>query len=69
MAVADNSSAHLARIDRRVVDCAGLLHLVRDQLVALVEKQQAELFLVGERHAGAAIIDHVIPRRQRRALL
>ena len=29
---------HLARIDRRVVDRAGLLHLVGDHLVALVEE-------------------------------
>ena len=45
-AVAESSSArlhHLARIDRRVVDGAGLLHLVGDQRVALVEEQQAEL--------------------------
>ena len=55
---------HLARVDRGVVDGAGLLHLVRDQLVALVEEQDAELLLVGERHRGAAIVDHVVPRRQ-----
>ena len=32
---------HLARIDRRVVHRAGLLHFVGDQLVALVEEQHA----------------------------
>src|SRR6059058_6078701 len=54
----------LARIDRGVVDGAGLLHFVRDQLVALVEEQQAKLLLVGERHAGPDIVDHVVPGRQ-----
>ena len=34
---------HLARIDRRVVDRALLQHLVGDQLVLLVEEQDAEL--------------------------
>ncbi len=29
--------------------------------VALVEKQQTKLLLVGERHAGAALADHVLP--------
>jgi hypothetical protein len=52
---------HLARIDRRMIDGADLLHLIGDQLVALVEKQLAKLLLVGKRHAGAAIADHVIP--------
>ena len=52
---------HLARIDRRVVDGAGLLHLVGDQPVALVEEQDAELLLVVERHAAAAIVEHARP--------
>src|SRR3954453_7136774 len=56
---------HLARIDRGVIDGAGLLHLVGDELVALVEEQQAKLLLLGERHAGAAIVDHLVPGRQR----
>ena len=34
---------HLARIDRRVVDGAGLLDLVGDEGVALVEEQEPEL--------------------------
>ena len=38
-----------SRINRCVVDGADLLHLVRGQLIALVEKQDAKLFLVGER--------------------
>jgi hypothetical protein len=34
---------HFARIDRRVIDRANLLHLVGYQLIALVEKQDAKL--------------------------
>ncbi len=60
---------HFARIDRGVVERAGLLYFVSDQLVALVEEQDAKLLLVGERHAGAAIADHVVPGRQRDAAL
>ena len=41
---------HFAHIDRRVVDRAGLLHLVGDDLVALVEEQDAELLLAGKPH-------------------
>ena len=33
----------LARVDRRMVDGAGLLHLVGDEGVALVEEQEPEL--------------------------
>jgi hypothetical protein len=55
---------HLARIDRRVVHGAGLLHLIGDQLVALVEKEDAKLLLVGKRHATAATGNDVVPRRQ-----
>ena len=43
---------HLARIDRRVVDRAGLLHLVGDQRVARVEEQEAELLDLLARHAA-----------------
>ena len=52
---------HLARIDRGMVDCAGLLNLVGDELIALVEEEEAKLLLVGKRHAGPAIVDHVVP--------
>ena len=38
-----------ARIDRRMVDRADLLALVGNQAVALVEKQDAKLLLVGEK--------------------
>ena len=34
---------HLARIDRGVIDGAGLVLLVGDQVVALVEEQNAEM--------------------------
>jgi hypothetical protein len=40
---------------------AGLLHFVGDELIALVEEQQAKLLLVGEGHGGPAIIDHARP--------
>jgi hypothetical protein len=68
-AVADSSRARfttLARIDRRVVYGAALPHLVGDQLVALVEKQNAEMLLFRECHRGAAIFEHRVPRRQHR---
>ena len=52
---------HLARIDRRVVDSAGPLHLVGDDGIALVEKENAELFLLGEALRGAAIVEHARP--------
>ena len=39
---------HLARINRRMVDRADLLHLVGDQLVALVEEQDTELLSIGK---------------------
>ena len=42
---------HLAQIDRRVVDGADLLQFIRDQLIALVEEEHAELFLLGEGHS------------------
>ena len=40
---------HLARIDRRVVDGAGLLDLVGDQRVLLVEEEDAELLAARQR--------------------
>ena len=52
---------HLARIDRCVIDGAGLLLLVGDEVVALVEKQDAEVLLAFERHGGAAIVEHARP--------
>lgn len=55
----------LARLNRGVIDRAGLLYLVGDQLVALVEKENAKLFFLGESHAGATVADDVVPRRQR----
>jgi len=50
-----------ARIDGRVIDRAGLLQLVDDQLIALVEEQDAKLLLFGEGHGGTAIIDYARP--------
>src|SRR5262249_47012013 len=53
---------HLARIDRRVIDGAGLLHFIGDELIALIEKQYSELLAVGEALSGAAIVEHARPR-------
>ena len=52
---------HLAHIDRGVIDGARLPHLIGDDLVALVEEEDAELLLVLESHGGAAIVDHGLP--------
>jgi len=54
----------LARIDRRMVDRADLRHLIGDQGVLLVEKQDAELLARLEGHGGAARIDHRRPASQ-----
>ena len=55
------------RIDRRMVDRPGLLHLVGDQHVLLVEEQDAELLTLLECHRGTAIVHHLGPGRQHRA--
>src|SRR3984893_749180 len=52
-----------------MIDGADLLALVGDQAVALVEKQNAKLLLVGERHGGAAVVDERRPGREHRATL
>jgi len=49
---------HLARVDRRVVDGSGLLQLVGDDAIALVEKEDPELLALGKRHRCAAIVEH-----------
>ena len=54
----------LARIDRCVIDRTGLLHFVGNQLVALVEKKDAELFPLGEGLGAAAIVEHGRPGRE-----
>src|SRR6266446_5387218 len=59
---------HLARIDRGVIDGAGLMLLVGDQVVTLVEEQNAEVLLALEGHGGPTIVEHVRPRRQHLAL-
>ena len=53
---------HLARIDRGVIDGAGLMLLVGDELVCFIEKQDAKMLLALEAHGGAAIVDHARPR-------
>jgi hypothetical protein len=64
-AVAESSSARLttlARIDRRVIDGAGLMLLVGDEVVGLVEEQNAKVLLAFEAHRCAAVVEHVRPR-------
>ena len=43
---------HLARINRGVVDGAGLMLFVSDQVVTLIEKQNAEVLLALEAMAA-----------------
>ena len=45
----------LADINRRMVDCVFLLHFVSYNPVALVEEQDAELFLAFKAHGSPAI--------------
>src|SRR5260370_31498473 len=59
---------HLARIDRGVIDGAGLMLLVGDQGGTLVEEQNSEVLLALEGHGGPTIVQHVRPRRQHLAL-
>jgi hypothetical protein len=51
-----------------VINGADLLHLVGDELVALVEKQDAEVLALGEGLRGPAIVEHRRPGRQSRTL-
>ena len=53
----ERASDDLARIDRRVVHRTRLLHLVGNELVALVEEDDPELLACLECHRGAAIVD------------
>ncbi len=59
---------HFAGINRRVVNGAFLLHLIFDELVFLVQKQYAKLFLVLESHGGAAVFEDSAPGRQQGAI-
>ena len=54
-----------ARIDGRVVDGSGLLDLVGDQRVLLVEEQDAELLALLEGHRRPAIVENLVPGRQK----
>jgi hypothetical protein len=51
-----------------VVDRAGLLHLVGDEGVALVEEEKTKLLLLGKGHGRAAIVENGAPGRQHRTL-
>ena len=59
----------LARIDRRVVDGAALLHLVGDQHVLAVEEEDAELLGLLVRQSGVAVVDELLPVGQHRHVL
>ena len=52
---------HLAGIDRRVIDSAGLMLFVGDEMVSFIEKQDAKMLLALEAHGSAAIVDHTRP--------
>ena len=45
-----------------MIDRAGLLHLVGDEAIELVEEENPKLLSLGERHGGAAIIENVAER-------
>jgi len=44
-----------------MVDGAGLVLLVGDEMVGLVEKQDAKVLLALEAHGGAAVVEHARP--------
>ena len=63
-AVACSSSApldHLAHVDGRVIDRTAALHFVRDQVVLLVEEQDAELLDVVVALGDAQVVDDRSP--------
>lgn len=51
---------HFTHIDRCVVQDALLLHLVSDDLVPLVQEENANLLFGLEPHRGAAIVKHAL---------
>src|SRR5690606_2572888 len=60
---------NLAHIDGRVIDGAFLLHLVGDQLVFLVEEEDAETLPLIEALGSAAVVEDGVPRPEHRAPL
>ena len=60
---------HLARIDRRVIDGAALLHFVGDQHVLAVEEEDAELLGLLVRQCRVAVVDELLPVGQHRHVL
>ena len=49
---------HFARINRRVIHGTGLLRLVGDELITLIEKDNTEFLAVGKSLRSAAIVEH-----------
>ena len=58
----------LAGVDGRMVYGAFLLNLVGNQLVLLVEEEDAELFVVAEGHGGAHIVEDGVPGAEHRTV-
>ena len=52
---------HLTHIDRRVIHRPLALHFVGDELVLLVEEENAKLFTLLVALHGAQIAQHLIP--------
>jgi len=53
---------HFARIDRGMIDGAGLLHFIGDEQIALIKEQQhSKLLAIGEALRSAAIVEHARP--------
>jgi len=56
----EGAAHHLAGIDRRMIDGAAALDLVGDQGIALVEEEDADVFLaVNFRSVNSLIAGHV----------
>jgi hypothetical protein len=62
----ERAAHHLARIDRRVVHRAAALHLVGDQRVALVEEEDADVFLDIKNLNSSNVLAETSSKRPRR---
>ena len=59
---------HFPRIDGGVVDCAYALRFIRNQKIALVEKEDVKFFAVGKSQSSAAMVNHLLPRFKQGAI-
>ena len=55
---------HFARVDRHMVNGTGLMLLVRNEPVALVQKQKAKLLRCLESNGSRQISEHIGPARE-----